>query len=419
MRAVGLITEYNPFHNGHLHHLRQSLALSGAEVAVAVMSGHFLQRGEPALVDKWVRAQMALRGGVDLVLELPFPWACNSAPVFAQGAVQALNALGGVDSLCFGSEAGDMQALQECARWLEANDEVVSHRTGALLRQGYNYPTARAQLAQELAPAASFGHLLAAPNNILGLEYLRALRRTASTLRPLTIPRLGPGYHDEEAVENVASATGIRRKLAAGEDITPFIPLAALPPLQQALAEGRCLDEAHLHRLLLSRLFRGVETLKGIYQVEAGIEPRLLEAAEYSDSYPALVDAVKSRHLTRTRVQRLLTYVLNEVQDDDMAAFLTRGPLYLHVLAFSAKGRAFLAASRKKRTLPLVQNYSRIQSILKRTYGAESETLRLAQRLLELEVRAGRNTTLLQRQWPGGPRSSDYYREVITEKSGA
>lgn len=419
MRAVGLITEYNPFHNGHLHHLRQSLELTGAEVSVAVMSGHFLQRGEPALVDKWVRAQMALQAGVDLVLELPFPWACNSAPVFAQGAIQSLNALGGVDTLCFGSEVGDLVALQNCAEWLTANEKVVTQRTAELLRQGYNYPTARARLAQELEPDAPFAHLLASPNNILGIEYLKALNRTASPLQPFTIQRLGAGYHDEEAVGNVASATGIRRKLVAGEDITPFIPLAALPPLQQALAAGRCLDEARLHRLLLSRLFRGAETLWDLYQVEAGIEPRLLEAAECSDSYPALVDAVKSRHLTRTRVQRLLIYVLNEVQGDDMAAFLTRGPLYLHVLAFSAKGRAFLAASRKKRTLPLVQNYSRIQSILKRTYGAESETLRLAQRLLELEVRAGRNTTLLQRQWSGGPRSSDYYREVITEKSGA
>ena len=419
MRAVGLITEYNPFHNGHLHHLRQSLTLTGAEVAVAVMSGHFLQRGEPALVDKWVRAQMALQAGVDLVLELPFPWACNSAPVFAQGAIQSLNALGGVDTLCFGSEAGNLAALQSCAQWLTANEEVMARRTAELLRQGLNYPAARAQLAQELEPDAPFAHLLASPNNILGIEYLKALSRTASPLQPFTLQRLGAGYHDEEAEGDVASATGIRRKLAAGEDVTAFIPPLVLAPLQQALAEERCLDEEHLHRLLLARIFRGSQSLRGIYQVEAGIEPRLLEAAECSDSYQALVAAVKSRHLTRTRVQRLLAYVLNEVQSDDMAAFLETGPPYLHVLAFSAKGRAFLAASRKKRSLPLVQNYSRIQSILKRTYGVESETCRLAQRLLELEVRTGRNYTLLQRHWPGGHRSGDYYRDVITENEGA
>ncbi|NIQ97403.1 MAG: nucleotidyltransferase family protein, partial [Desulfuromonadales bacterium] len=145
MRSVGLITEYNPFHNGHLHHLRESRRATGADVSVAVMSGHFLQRGEPALVDKWVRAEMAVAAGVDLVVELPLPWACNSAPYFALGAVQALNDLG-VDALCFGSEVGDLDVLKQCAGLLEEHETLVARRTEALLRRGINYPEARQQV---------------------------------------------------------------------------------------------------------------------------------------------------------------------------------------------------------------------------------------------------------------------------------
>ena len=143
MRAVGLITEYNPFHNGHLHHLQESRRLAGAEVAVAVMSGHFLQRGEPALVDKWTRTALALAAGVDVVLELPFPWACNSAPNFAAGAVRLLTACGGVESVCFGSESGDLAGLQQQAAFLTAHEATIAARSQALLRCGVAYPLAR------------------------------------------------------------------------------------------------------------------------------------------------------------------------------------------------------------------------------------------------------------------------------------
>src|SRR6056297_1555341 len=140
MSTVGLITEYNPFHNGHLHHLRESLKTASAEVAVAVMSGHFLQRGEPALVDKWTRTEMALAAGVDLGVELSLPWACSSAPDFARGGVQAISVLGGVDAFCFGSETGELAPLQGCAEWLCEQEPEVKIRTADLLRQGKNYP---------------------------------------------------------------------------------------------------------------------------------------------------------------------------------------------------------------------------------------------------------------------------------------
>ncbi len=188
MRVVGLITEYNPFHNGHLHHLRESLRITGADASVAIMSGHFLQRGEPALLDKWARTEMALAAGVDLVLELPFPFACNSAPCFARGAVQSLDALGVVDALCFGSESGDLDPLERLARLLIERADEIAAATASRLRRGVSYPAARAAVIAGMAPGLS-PDLIASPNNILGIEYLRALQLTASPMRAFTLTK--------------------------------------------------------------------------------------------------------------------------------------------------------------------------------------------------------------------------------------
>lgn len=415
MRAVGLITEYNPFHNGHLHHLQQSLRLAGAEVAVAVMSGHFLQRGEPALFDKWTRAEMALRAGIDLVVELPYPWACNSAPWFARGAVQALNALGGIDALCFGSEAGELDPLQRCAALLQQREVELDHATARLLRQGLTYPAAREQLVADWSGDDALAKVFASPNNILGIAYLRALSQTESAMAPLTIPRKSAGYHDPHpGAEGIASATALRRLLAENQTIAEYIPHAILPLLTDALAQGAVADDTHLHRLLQGRIFRGAESLRSLYLVEDGIEQRLFAAALESDSLAGLIDGVKSRQLTRTRVQRLLCHLLNDVAAEAMDAFLAGGPLYLHLLAASPRGRSYLAASRKSRTLPLLSNYSRALPQLKRHYGVATPTFELARRQLELELRASRNYTLLQRRWQGGERNRDFFEDVRT-----
>jgi len=413
MGVVGLITEYNPFHNGHLHHLRESLRVADAEVAVAVMSGHFLQRGEPALVDKWVRTRMALAAGVDVVVELPFPWACNSAPRFAEGAVRALDALGGIDSLCFGSEAGELGRLQAGVALLLEHEAELTRRTANLLRSGLTYPDARAQVLAQLAEDATVVELLRSPNNILGLEYLKALYQSGSAIRPLTIPRVGAGYHDLETVGDIASATGIRRLLADGGAAAHLMPAPVWTLLQQALAATGGIDEEILHRLLLARIGRGAASLTPLYQVEDGSENRLAEAADASSGYADLVDRVKSRQYTRTRIQRLLCYVLNEVERGEMEAFLAAGPLYLHLLGCSERGRSYLAASRKDRSLPLVANYSRVHNQLVRHYKGQIELCRLAERQLALELRATRNYTLLLRRWGGGSRRRDFFQDVI------
>lgn len=413
MRTVGLITEYNPFHNGHLHHLQESKRLAGAEVAVAVMSGHFLQRGEPALVDKWRRTRMALAAGVDVVVELPFPWACNSAPVFAAGAVRCLDALGGVDALCFGSESGSLEELQAAADLLLIRWEEIARGTRRLLREGVSYPAARARVVAEMADAR-VAELLASPNNILGIAYLKALQQLKSGIVPLTVPRIGAGYHDQQASGHIASATGIRAMLGEGKSVGEFIPQESATLLTDARLEGLVVDVELLLRQLATVILRDAELLPHIYQVEHGLESRLVEAARKCESLTGLIEAVKSRQLTRTRIQRILCYVLLGISDEGMAETLASGPLYLHLLGCSERGQAWLARTRKKRSLPLVQNFSRIQATLKRRYGVGSAPYLEAQRQLQLEERATQIYSLLLKQRPVGSLQRDYLHDVVT-----
>ncbi len=411
LRTVGLITEYNPFHNGHLHHLRESLKIADASVSVAVMSGHFLQRGEPALVDKWLRTEMALAAGVDVVIELPLPWACSSAPDFACGGVQALAALGGIDALCFGSEAGELEPLRQCAETLLKHAGEVTRKTSRLLREGFNYPQARAQLLAELLPDHLETQALPSPNNILGIEYLKALRQTGSGIRPLTIKRIGAGFHQTTVGEgNIASATGIRKMIAQGESFAALIPPAALLPLQSALADGQQFCAERYFALLLGQILRAPAGLSDYWLVENGIENRLLAEAEQACDLDGLISGIKTRQLTRTRIQRLLVAILLGIRKQEAATLLDAGPRYLHLLGVSETGQRFLAKTRKQRSIPLLQNFSRVHSSLKRFYGVDTAGHQQALQQLDLELRATKVYTLLMDRWAGGQRNRDYYQ---------
>jgi len=412
MRAVGLITEYNPFHRGHEHHLRESLRATGAQVSVAVMSGHFLQRGEPALADKWVRAEMALRAGVDLMVELPFPWACNSAPHFARGAVAVLESFGAsMEVLCFGSEAGDMAQLRQAHTTLERNESRLEKDIRRRLGQGENYPQARAASVRQADCDEDVAEILSHPNNILGIEYLRALKESGSSLRAETISRIGGGFHDlEPGAQGIASATAIRHRLRQGQDVVAFLPQAVHAPLFEALAKGATPDRGRLLTLLLGRLLQGAKALKPFYLVEDGIENRLAAAAEECSDYDALVAAVKSRHFTRTRVTRMLSHVLLGIERHWMEESLATGPLFITLLGASARGRRYLAHCRKDLQLPLIQNFSRVHAQLKRRYGREAFLFKAALQQLDLQLRATRYYALLQEKWSDGPRGRDYFQ---------
>ena len=358
---------------------------------------------------------MALAAGVDLVVELPLPWACSSAPDFGRGGVQGLSRLGAVASLCFGSELGYLEPLQRCADFLAEEAESVAGQTAKLLRRGMTYPQARAVVLAAGTKTAPDAATLAAPNNILGIEYLKALKELPDSLAPLTIPRIGAGYHDLQPGQNgIASATGIRRQLAAGDPVDSLVPAPVAAILERALCSGQMFAAERYFEQLLGQIFRNSQELDRYWLVDDGIERRLLDGAERAADLEDLIACIKSRQLTRTRVQRLLVSVLLGLEKAAVRELLNVGPRYLHLLALSDRGRAFLAATRKSRSVPLIQNFSRVYATLKRRYGAESPEYWLAVRQLDLEVRATRLYSLLLQRTADGPRNRDFYEQLRT-----
>jgi predicted nucleotidyltransferase len=211
MKAVGLITEYNPFHNGHLYHLNKAMELTGADVSIAVMSGDFVQRGEPAILDKYARASMALNSGVNLVVELPVNYAVSSAESFADGAVKVLHYIK-ADSIAFGSESGDIDGLLKVAHILCDNEEMLYKEISKYTSSGMSYAAARQKVVGLLTDADTAA-VLSSSNNILAVEYLKAIIKHNYDIKPYTVQRQGDGYNDKDICSEYASATALRENI--------------------------------------------------------------------------------------------------------------------------------------------------------------------------------------------------------------
>lgn len=370
MKVVGVIVEYNPLHNGHVHHLEEARRLSGADAVVAVMSGPFLQRGEPAIVGKRARTEMALHASADLVFELPVAYAVQPAEWFAFGAVSLLDRTGVVDTLCFGSESGDLDSLQRIARVLAVEPAGLREDIARRLREGASYPAAYAGAAAALAPggveADAAAALLGQPNNSLGLHYLIALQRLGSAIMPLTAARTGAAYHEATPGPGaIASATAVRRLLLAnGPDAAaPYVPEAALAILRREWQEGRA--PVHWERLARPLLHiaatRRAPELARIADVTEGLEHRLGRALAQlpEPSVEALLAALKTKRYTRTKLQRMLTHVLlNHGKEELSSMSLSEGPGYLRVLGFNATGQTLLKRMKKTASLPVVMKPS-------------------------------------------------------------
>lgn len=362
MCAVGLIVEYNPFHNGHLHHLTESKKITEEQHVVAVMSGHFLQRGEPALLDKWTRTKLALQGGCDLVLELPVVYATSSAEWFAYGAVATLEATGIVNQLCFGTESGLLAPLQQAAHYLACEPLTFSNTLSQLLKEGLAYPVAFSRAVTDMVKIdEQFRFDL--PNHTLGLHYLIALQRLHSSITPHTIAREQAQYRDTSLDHtSIASATALRKALLQTknvDDIYSFVPKSTYDTLKELDVNSFMSWEDMLQPLLYQLLVQPTEKLKQYREINEGLEYRIKSVipslAEHSFNH--LVDLIKTKRYTRTKLQRaLLAILLQHEKNQLQSEQLKQGINYIRVLGFSEKGRQLLKQMKKTATVPVIHS---------------------------------------------------------------
>lgn len=355
MKACGVIVEYNPFHNGHQYHVQQARARSGADVVIACMSGNFLQRGEPAIIDKWLRAEAALKNGVDIVVELPICWSLQAADYFARGGVKLLQAIG-CDSLCFGTDSDKAFDYQQFGSFVQENQAMINKEYQQLQDEKLSYPQKMNQVYERFFPELGLSE--ETPNHILGLAYAKENAAYAHPMRLIPLPRIGAGYNERNLAQGMlASGTGIREGVSRGQDISTFVPQETQEALRREYADWSQLWPYLRYRLLSA----GTEELGSLYQMTEGLEHRLKEVAKQTADYQQFMQRVKSKRYTWTRLQRLFCCVLLNIKETEMHTAWQQDQLRL--LGFTATGRRYLSQQKKKLVLPLISRVGKAQDM--------------------------------------------------------
>ncbi len=348
---VGIIAEYNPFHKGHKLHITNTKALTDADNIIAIISGSFVQRGEPAVIDKFSRTKTALLNGVDMVLELPVQYAAGSADVFAYGAVDSLNKSGIIDVLSFGTEQGDIELFSEAAQLLANETEEFKRAIREELNTGQSYAAARlSALSKVLSRDMSF---LSLPNNILALEYLKALIILKSNIKPVTVKRQVNGYNSIQMSGEISSAAAIRHSLKNDElDIAlSAVPSDSHKDIIKAVKEGIPDIDSYTNILKYILLTKTLEELRNIDGMSEGLENRILSAYNLS-SVSKIADHVKSKRYAHSRVRRTILHILLNITKEDTA----RGAEYIRVLGFRKEKSHLVSELTKKSAVPVITN---------------------------------------------------------------
>lgn len=349
MKISGIVCEYNPFHNGHMYHIEETRK-KGATHIVAVMSGNFVQRGDIAVLDKFNRAEIAVKLGADLVIELPVQYSLAPAELFARGAVHLLHSLGVVDELSFGSEIGDISRLISAA---EAMAEIAeSPKIREYTEKGYTYAKAVSAVLGEVNPEAA--KITAEPNNILGVEYIKAIRHFSSDISPFTVMRAGAAHDSGDTCESFASASYIREHMAESA--------AFLPEISAKAISGDTADIHRLERVILYRLrTASLEEIKNTSDCADGLAERIYSARN-SVSLDEFFETVKTKRFTMARIRRIILSLLIGIKSEDMKNL----PPYIRILAFNERGREILGAAKGKSLIPFdtsLVKLSRINAI--------------------------------------------------------
>ncbi|PMC38329.1 nucleotidyltransferase [Bacillus sp. UMB0899] len=369
MNVLGIVVEYNPLHNGHLFHLNESKKITNADVVIAVMSGYFLQRGEPALVSKWTRTEMALASGVDIVVELPYAFATQKAETFANGAVSILDALY-CDFLCFGSEAGKIEPFLLTNELLSQSNEYYDALIQKYMKTGVSYPKAQTLAFQNLCSGEHQSSYidLSLPNNILGYHYVKAIHDQRSKMKPTTIKRTSAGYHDLHFHSpTIASATSIRKAIFSGNlQIDAYVPDQTFKLINnyeekyKSLHQWECYFQLLKYRIMTMSL----DDINAIYEVEEGLEYRLKQHIQKATSFQNFMERIKTKRYTWTRLQRLCTHILTNTTKSQINKLTMQKSSYIRLLGMSDIGQKYLSEHKKKVNLPIISKLSTSQDSL-------------------------------------------------------
>ena len=382
MKIAGIVAEYNPFHHGHAYHILRTKELSNADYIITIISGNFVQRGLPALLDKYLRCEMALSQGADLVLELPVAYATASAETFAMGAVSLLDKLGAVDILCFGSECGELEKLSYLAGHLKEESPLFKEAIQKELKEGHPYPAAReraiASCKQIPGALSSFEEMtypeiqaiLNQPNNILALEYLKSLQRRKSPISPITVARESAGYHDTSIDVQFASASAIRTLYKEGtlEKLSSTVPNEVFAILEKEYNKRFPIYPNDFSICLYYRLLMEKERniALHLYQdVSKEIGQRIYNELPYYTSYEAYALSIKTRQYTLTRIYRGLLHILLNIRAKDYQIYSAHDFIpYARILGFQKNASPLLSYIKKNTSIPLISKMANANKYL-------------------------------------------------------
>lgn len=373
MNIVGLITEYNPFHNGHLYHIQEAKRVAKADAAVVIMSGNFVQRGAPAIMPKHLRAKSALLSGADLVLELPVCFATGSAEFFAMGAIALLDSLGCVDSICFGSECGDSEILGKIAKILSEEPDDYKKALQNALRKGMSFPQARQHALQEYFinnhfDANALADVLSQPNNILGIEYMKALYQRNSSMKAYSIRRIGAGYHESELTEKYSSASAIRQSLAKdslSESIYKQLPFAAQTIMKETFDIRYPVYANDFSLILKYKLLQETKkSLTSYMDVSEDLANRIINLRNDFQSFDDFCDALKTKDMTYARISRGLLHILLNIRTEHLANYKKNGYChYAHILGFRKNSTELLSLLKGTSKVPLLTKLTQTEDL--------------------------------------------------------
>ena len=374
MKVTGIIAEYDPFHNGHSYHIKKAREMTGADAIVVVMSGHFTQRGMPAFFSRDARVRMAVDGGADLVIELPYIYACNSSHEFARGAAGILNGIGCVDALVFGAETDDMDALEKAARAAAGTDDRSSAYIKEEMKNGVSYPEALTRSVEKIYGAQTAA-VLREPNNLLGIEYMKALRELGSGIKPFIVGRRSAAHgeslemlHERKQEQRIASGTAVRKAVYAGgaraaEMLVPDTSFSIISGYERSsgfsFTEYRDKIKKNMFELLKYKIITSDESeLAEVYGVAEGLENRLKSCISGAEDIDGLIDSVKSKRYTRARISRTLMHLLINLRTTDFETL--RETYCARVLGFSPTGGKLLRLMSESSAIPVFSNLSRL-----------------------------------------------------------